>query len=217
MPILNLTSYPRDEWPGRLWDVMCDPAGAERGALFDAIDADKMFHEKRGRPGSSVKNHLLVRRSQLKPQFMWRPLVAGYVLLLTLAKAEAGEKRTGVRAALYDLESALQKRVGWGNGVGLTELKGIWHDFRSTAHLWAGHSMCPMVARGDDPQVLLEWIAGAEDLRRRGEALRPLKQKLPVLDPDTTWRMPDELVLPSMQVDLPPAGAIILEIESPTS
>ena len=65
-----------------------------------------------------------------------------------------------------------------------------------------------------DPPELLEWIAVAEELRRRGEALRPPKAKTPVLDPGTTWRMPDELELPTAAVRLPSVKAIISEIES---
>ncbi len=71
-----------------------------------------------------------------------------------------------------------------------------------------------MFKLGDDPQVLLEWIAGAEDLRRRGEALRPSKAKAPVLDPGTTWQMPDELALPPPTLVLPSVDTIISRIES---
>ena len=66
----------------------------------------------------------------------------------------------------------------------------------------------------DDPPLFLEWIAGAKDLRRRGEAFRPLKAKAPVLDPCTTWRMPDELALPSATLALPSVDMIISKIES---
>ena len=54
-----------------------------------------------------------------------------------------------------------------------------------------------------DPPELLELIAVAEELRRRGEAFQPQTATAPVLDPSTMWRMPDELALPSVEVDLP--------------
>ncbi len=74
--------------------------------------------------------------------------------------------------------------------------------------------MGPMGELCDDPPLFLEWIAGAEDLRRRGEAFRPPKAKSPVLDPGTTWRMPDELALPSVTLELPPVDTIISKIVS---
>ncbi len=214
MPILNLLDYPCKEWPTLLVDVMLDPVAAPGGALFDAMEADVLLLKKRGHRRSSVRNHMLLRARQLRSGTMWRGVAAGYVLVLTLVKAEAGEKRTGVNAALSDLQPALEKRLGWGNGGGISELKAAWRDFRPTAHLWARQSMGPMGELCDDLPLFLEWIAGAEDLRRRGEAFRPPKAKPPVLDPGTTWRMPDELVLPSATLELPSVDTIISKIES---
>ncbi len=213
MPILNLPAYPRHEWSARLLDVMLDPVAAPGGALFDALEAGALLLKKRGHPGGGVRNHMLLRERQLRSGPMWRGPAAGYVLILTLAKAEAGEKRTGVNAALSDLQPALEKRLGWGNGGGISELKAAWRDFRPTAHLWARQSMGPMGELCDDLPLFLEWIAGAEDLRRRGEAFRPPKAKTPVLDPSTTWRMPDELALPSATLELPSVDTIISTIE----
>ena len=93
-------------------------------------------------------------------------------------------------------------------------MKTTWRNYRPVANLWAAQSMCPMFKPGDDPQVLLEWIAGAEDLRRRGEAFLPLTGKTPVLDPGVTWRMPDEFPLPAPTLELPSVDAIISKIES---
>lgn len=213
MPILTLPDYPQ-EWPGQLMDVMHTPVGTERGKLFDAIEADALLLKRRGRPGAAVRNHLKLSESKLRSGTMWRGPVAGYVLMLTLAKAEAGEKRTGVHMALSDLQTALEKRLGWGNGAGISELKTTWRDFRSVAHLWAAQNMCPMGDLFYDPPLFLKWIARAEDLRRRGEAFRPPNAKAPVLDPGTTWRMPDELKLPPVTVLLPSVDTMILKIES---
>lgn len=212
MPILNLPAYPRDEWPGLLLDVMHTPAGTESGALFDAIEADALLLEKRGRSGRAVQNHLLASKRQLKSRESWRGFTVGYVLMVSLAEAEAGETRGVHAGALSHVQEALQKRLGC--GAGISELKRSWQYFRPVAHLWAAQNIwrCPMKEL-DHPE-LLEWTAVAEELRRRGEALRPPKAKTPVLDPDTTWRMPDELALPSVTVELPSAKAIISEIES---
>jgi len=214
MPVLNLLAYPRDEWPSRLWDVMLDPAGAEGGALFDAMEASALLSKKRGRYGSGVRNHLLLHEHQLRSGKMWRGLLAGQVLMLTLAKAEAGEKRTSVNAALSDLQPVLQKRLVWGRGGGITELKATWQGFRPTAHLWAARE-AEIVGDRYDPLLVLEWITVAEELRRRGEALRPPNAKNPVLDPCTTWKMPDELELPAPPLTLPSVDSTLSKIESP--
>ena len=204
MPILNLLAYPRNKWPDRLLDVMHDPAGD--GALYDAIEADKQ-----GRSGNAVEYHLRSSKRQLKSRETWRFFTVGYVLILTLARAEAGEKHTSVNAAMSEVKDALGIRVK-GYGAGLTELYASWRAFRPVAHLWAAQSMCSCPMKELEPPAFLEWIAGAEDLRRRGEAFRPPKAKTPVLDPSTTWKMPDELKLPPMTVPLPSVDEIILKI-----
>ena len=214
MPVLNLPAYPRVEWPRKLQNVMLDPAAGPGGPLSDAMEQDVLLLKRRGCWGAAVENHLRLRASQLLSRGMWRGAQAGYVLLLTLARVEAGEKRTGVHVASSDVQYALKKRPRWRGGGGETDLKTTWGDFRPVAHLWAAQSMCSMFKLGDDPQVLLEWIAGAEDLRRRGEAFKPPKAKTPVLDPDTTWRMPDELALPPPTLVLPSVDTIISIIES---
>ncbi len=214
MPILNLPAYPRREWPDKLQIVMLDPAAGPDGPLSDAIEATRLLFEMRGRWGAAVENHMRVRRPQLLSRARWRGAQAGYVLMLTLARAEAGEKRKSVKEALNKMESTLKKRAEWRGGGGETDLKTTWRCYRPVAHLWAAQSMCTMFKLGDDPQVLLEWIAGAEDLRRRGEAFRPPKAKAPVLDPGTTWRMPDELALPPPTLVLPSVDTIISRIES---
>ncbi len=99
MPILNLPAYPRHEWPDKLQIVMLDPAAGPDGPLSDAMEASRSLLEKSGRLGAFVDNQLSARAPQLLSRKMWRGILAGYVLLLTLARAEAGEKRKGVKAA----------------------------------------------------------------------------------------------------------------------
>ena len=207
MPILNLPAYPRGEWPDKLQIVMLDPAAGPDGPLSDAMEASRSLFEKSGRLGAFVENQLSAKPPQLLSRKMWRGILAGYVLLLTLARAEAGENRKGVKAARKKMEFTLKKRKGWKGGGAETDMKTTWQNYRPVAHLWAAQSMCPMFKPGDDPQVLLEWIAGAEDLRRRGEAFL-------VLDPGVTWRMPDEFPLPAPTLELPSVDAIISKIES---
>ena len=215
MPILNLPAYPRREWPDLLLDVMHDPAGAAGGVLLDAIEADALLFEKRGHTGKAVENHLRLSKRQLKSKETWRGFTVGYVLMLTLAKAEAGEKRRGFKAAMSEVQSALVKRLGRKKGAEFSELRRSWRAFRPTAHLWAAQVIiCPCSIKELDPPLFLAWVAMAEELRRRGEAFRPLTAKTPVLDPGTTWRMPDELALPSVKVGLPSVDAIISEIKT---
>ena len=214
MPVLNLLAYPRDQWPGRLLDVMLDPAGREGGVLFDVMEASALLFKKRGHYGSGVRNHLSLHKGQLWSGRVERGHFAGQVLMLTLAKAEAGEKRPSVNAALSDLQPALEKRLGWGKGAGITKLDAAWQHFRPTAHLWAAREAL-IVCDGYDPLLFLEWIIVAEELRHRGEALRPPNAGSPVLDPDKTWKMPDELELPAVPLELPSVDTIISKIESP--
>ena len=218
MPVLNLPAYPRHEWPNRLQNVMLYPASGLDGPLSDAIvEASRSLTDatEASRPlfDAAMENQLRPSKVQFKSRKMWRGCLAGYVLLLTLARAEAGENRKGVKAAFKKMEPTLKKRKGWKGGGAETDMKTTWRNYRPVAHLWAAQSMGTMFKPGDDPQVLLEWIAGAEDLRHRGEALGPSRAQVPVLDPETMWRMPNELVLPSMGVPLPSVDTIISEIK----
>jgi hypothetical protein len=214
MPVLNLLAYPRDQWHRRLWGVMLTPVGAESGALFDAMEADVRLRKETGRRGRSLPNHLLSQKRQIQSGPMWRGFTVGYVLMLTLAKAEAGEKRKGIRTAMSEVQSALEEGFGRKKDDSLSELRRSWRAFKPTAHLWGMQSMCWLGELRDDPPPFLKWIAGAEDLRRRGEAFRPLTAKSPILDPDTAWRMPDDLALPSVAVPWPSADTILSRIKS---
>ena len=216
MPVLNLLAHPPHEWPDLLLDLMHDPAAAPGGALFDAIEADDLLLEKRGRPGAAVLNHMKLADRQNRAGELWRGFAAGHVLLLTLAAAQAGEKRKGIKAARSAVQSALRKRVGWRKGAGMSELKTTWQNFRPVAHFWAAQNLRPRPMRElrEDPPLFLVWLAVAEDLRRRGEAFRPLTGKTPILDPCTMWRMPAELALPEVKVKLPSVDTIISKIKS---
>ncbi len=212
MPILNLPAYPHDEWPRRVWDAMNTPAGAKLGALSDAMEADADLLKNRGRHGDIVQNHNLKRDRQLRSGQTWRGTVAGFVLIRMLAKQEAGEKIKSFEASLREIRDALEKSLGHHKGGGLTELKATWLAWRPVAHLWAAQNMRSIFELYDEHALFLEWISGAEDLRRRGEALRPPWSRVPILDSGTTWRMPDDLVLPSVTVPLPSVDTILSEI-----
>ena len=195
-----------------MWDAMNTPAGAKLGALFDAMEADADLLKNRGHHGDIVQNHNLKRNRQLRSGQTWRGTVAGFVLIRVLAKQEAGEKIKSFEASLREIRDALEKSLGHHKGGGLTELKASWLAYRPFAHLWAAQNMCSMFELYDEHAVVLEWISGAEDLRRRGETFQPPWSRKTVLDPRTTWQMPDKLLLPSVTVDLPPADTIISEI-----
>jgi hypothetical protein len=77
-----------------------------------------------------------------------------------------------------------------------TTLDKDWKAYSGVAHLWltfyagVAGDFSPWGHRHGDWDVLLFWLAYAEDLRRQGEAWKPERAKNPVLDPTKTWRVP---------------------------
>ena len=100
----------------------------------------------------------------------------------------------------------MRSRAGWGGSA--DTLKAAWREYGGVAHLWLGHRLIGGDAGFErcaaDSEKLLAFLAGAEDLRRRGEAWVPLRARKPVLDPDLTWRVPASFPLPAVSVPLPP-------------
>lgn len=81
-----------------------------------------------------------------------------------------------------------------------------WKAYSGVAHLWLAYfaglagNFNSCTDRHGDWNLLLYWLAFAEDLRRQGEAWRPQHAKNPVLDPAKSWRVPADFELPSINV-----------------
>jgi hypothetical protein len=83
-----------------------------------------------------------------------------------------------------------------------------WKAYSSVAHLWLAFfaglagDFNPWGDLQGDWELLLYWLAFAEDLRRQGEAWKPQRAKTPVLDPAKTWRVPADFELPTINMRL---------------
>ena len=147
--------------------------------------------------------------------------LSGEILLFILRCAEHSPKDMSVLKAVDLIGRALvkdsvriRKQGGRTIAASRTVIMNAWTAFRPVAHFWAAVQLWKVEGRVTEwPYLLfrvddlLEFIALAEDLRHRGEALYAHGQKTlgrSVLDPSATWRAPDCLALPNVQVTLPP-------------
>jgi hypothetical protein len=81
----------------------------------------------------------------------------------------------------------------------------IWRTFRPVAHLWAAHYMAantPELPRADRRRnpPLQQFLGMAEALRAMGEAQRMRQSAETLLNPDATWRVPDDLFVPVVNI-----------------
>jgi hypothetical protein len=122
------------------------------------------------------------------------------VLRTALRAAEHGQAElASVGQVLRCASQALRGVIA--RGASLENLEAIWRKYRPVSHFWAGlaiASSLEVTERG-----FLEFLAGAEELRRRGEAYRPLHGRQPYLNPNETWKVPEQAMLPSVAVSLP--------------
>jgi len=160
----------------------------------DALRADGGWAAlARGHPGLEC---LRAERDERQRQ----GFVAAEILLYTLTPPvrvhRAGERRrsaASVREAVYLLGAALGEQGR--RGGSRERLMAAWSEMRPVAHLWAAvHHLHAYEAGSVALGVLL---ATAEELRRRGEERE-------VLNPATTWRMPEDATLPPVEIQLPP-------------
>jgi len=93
-----------------------------------------------------------------------------------------------------------------------SELYSYWQQFKSVAHLWAESYLaaCGAIPHrhplDSPPENFLAFLARAEQFRRFGIQHIPkrLKPPRPTLSPEETWTVPASLVLPDIEVNVPP-------------
>ena len=133
---------------------------------------------------------------------------AGDILLHVLAAASDRPADATVRRAIFLLERRNvvgKSRCGKVRPASRAAITAAWAAYRSVAHFYAAINLQRRrrndlwLAYFDDMPMLL---TGAECLRRRGEAFYPPGSKKPVLRPDETWRIPQDLKLPEVNISL---------------
>ncbi len=147
--------------------------------------------------------------------------VSGNILLFILRCAEHSPKDMSVLKAVDIIGRKLVRdgrrirKQGEGTiAASRSAIMNAWTAFKPVAHFWAATRLWQLEDRVTDwyyllfrVDDLLEFIALAEELRQRGEALYARGQKTldrSVLDPSAAWRVPDSLTLPNIEVTLPP-------------
>jgi hypothetical protein len=131
-------------------------------------------------------------------------LTAGMLLEWLVASARAGQPMS--------LEDGAQRveRALHSYRVGYKTIRGnAWPNYRDVAHLWAAHTS--MQTQGATPfpcamKDLPKFLAIAEAFRTEGEALRLPRSQKTALDPNRTWRVPGNLVLPRVTLGDPVQG-----------
>jgi hypothetical protein len=131
-----------------------------------------------------------------------RGAVARVVLTNVLRAAEHGHSEfASVNVVLRWMSRELQ-RLGIARGAGIENLEKYWREYRCVAHLWA--AVDELTGRELSQTALFQFLARAEELRRRGEAYTPPHGRETLLDAKVTWKVPDGVLLPAAAASLPP-------------
>ena len=132
---------------------------------------------------------------------------AGDILLYVLAAASDRPADATIHKARYLVGKRNAARTSRRRKVtpaSPAAIKTAWTAYRSVAHFYAAVSLQRQhndlaLTYFEEMPILL---TGAECLRRRGEAFKPPGSATPVLRPDETWRIPQNLKLPEVDIVL---------------
>ncbi len=144
--------------------------------------------------------------------------VAGDILLFVFNAARYSPKSASVaRAIAVWCEAHALGKTQEGGYVAASprSVKAAWSRFKPVAHLCGALSLFQIdqiaALNPLDPETLLNFLAVAEALRAFGEAHHPPSgrtgskpSRTSMLDPDTTWKTPSDLVLPQSVFSVPP-------------
>ncbi len=86
-----------------------------------------------------------------------------------------------------------------------------WREYSSVAHLWFATAFRPPKPDEELRAYLWEFLGLAETLRRRAESIFPHGQTKPLLDPEHSWKCPEDFDLPEVEIELPPLSFEILK------
>lgn len=87
-----------------------------------------------------------------------------------------------------------------------------WSQFKCVSHLWAAFLNFGELAKEAgmpdlhiveaSPEALFYFLTISEWYRHQGESILPQSQVIPTLDPTVTWKVPDDLILPELELSL---------------
>jgi hypothetical protein len=142
--------------------------------------------------------------------------IAGQMLLDLLHCAEYDPKHVSSKSARY-LRRSINNRTAESGGekkdLSDSSYRDYWIRYRPVAHLWAAHLLWREWNKpsetlfSEDPTDFKKFLSLAEALRKRGERVFARGQWAgygPVLDPRTTWRAPEDLVLADFPLTVQP-------------
>lgn len=219
MPFIRLPSWtttPPSQLPEEtgardlcyLWDVMCNP-DEDRAATRDlAYAASVLADALRGAPPEFPMTADEALRLSDAPNWAayaggadesakMAGFVAGIKLLWINARSQHEETResASVGGAARMIDGAFRQRRRRGGST--HNHRRTWPRYRPVPHLWG--AMHIWVDDGRDPETLCaaaklcELLSTAEWLRRWGETFVVKGADAPVLDPETTWKVPPEV------------------------
>ena len=177
-----------------------------RGANPDRVVPDAMSVVVSAAAGPSLEDEVRQAAAHLMGPGYPRPMMAALTLAYVLGCAEAREK-----AEPATLEHARRMIATAGGtraslpGVARSYLINLWRDFSPAVHLWAIKLLFPELWKNSscNGAALAEFLAYAEELRRRGETHRPPRSRSPLLDPSESWLVPSRFDLPAITLELP--------------
>jgi hypothetical protein len=153
---------------------------------------------------------------QLIGQRYPRDLLAGLLLVYVLASADAGEPCSFEEAVTIFRTGAGARRGGI-PGRSRSVVLETWSAFSPAAHLSATRLFLGSLwsqAAGNGT-TLAYFLAYAEALRQRGEQHKTPHSKSTLLDPSETWTVPDWVILPEIELQLPSPTALRAALQTP--
>lgn len=211
--------------------TMCHPENPEARARFVESTAAKVLLDN----GARLSRKRTYQAAQLAAKFEsvadngaesgYGIAVAGDLLSLIVRASLHSPKDASLERAVR-LWAADQARGTTGDGCRVAasrrSILAAWTKFKPVAHMCAALRLSQRGLPGCNPAILAEmpvFLAVAETFRLLGVSHHPPAGRTgskpainSTLDPETTWRMPSDLVLPKAKLDVPPLTEYANEI-----
>jgi len=195
----------------------------KRQRLFDTLEARCVVEGGQSEPASHKLMNPAVELagrvdSNLVGDSAYGVAVTGDLLLLVINAAMYSPKDASLARVIrvWGEDQALGK-TGGGHSVAASprSIKAAWARFKTVAHLCGAWRLFLNGEITDsnpcDPDELTNFLAVAETLCILGEYHHPpsgrtgsKKYQASILNPEATWKIPDDLTLPTTTLDVPP-------------